>query len=85
MVEKFWTLTDRQICDCEMILDKSFHPLNRFMTEEDYNSVLNEMRLSGGQLFPIPVTLDVKKEFFDQLEIGEQQFFVKKRVLKLQR
>ena len=27
MVEKFWTLTDRQICDCEMILDKGFRPL----------------------------------------------------------
>ena len=68
MVEKFWTLTDRQICDCEMILDKVFYPLNRFMTEDDYNSVLNEMRLSGGQLFPIPVTLDVK-EFLINLKL----------------
>ena len=72
MLKKFWTLTDRQICDCEMILDKSFHPLNRFMTEDDYNSVLNEMRLSSGELFPIPITLDVDKEFFKKLAIGEQ-------------
>ena len=37
------------------------------MTEEDYNSVLNEMRLSGGQLFPIPVTLDVKEFLINKL------------------
>ena len=72
MAEKFWTLTDRQTCDCEMIIDKSFYPLNRFMTEDDYNSVLNEMRLASGELFPIPITLDVDKEFFKKLEIGEQ-------------
>ena len=83
MVEKFWVLTDRQLCDCEMILDKSFHPLNRFMTEDDYNSVLNEMRLSNGELFPIPITLDVNKEFFDQLEIGEQIILREKEGFKI--
>jgi len=83
MVEKFWVLTDRQLCDCEMILDKSFHPLNRFMTEDDYNSVLNEMRLSGGELFPIPITLDVDKEFFKKLEIGEQIILCEKEGFKI--
>ena len=83
MVEKFWTLTDRQICDCEMILDKSFYPLNRFMTEDDYNSVLNEMRLASGELFPIPITLDVDKEFFKKLEIGEQIILREKEGFKI--
>ena len=44
-IKNSWTLTDRQLCDCEMILDGSFSPLNGFMTEKDYNSVLEEMRL----------------------------------------
>ena len=83
MVEKFWTLTDRQICDCEMIIDKSFYPLNRFMTEDDYNSVLNEMRLASGELFPIPITLDVDKEFFKKLEIGEQIILREKEGFKI--
>ena len=38
---KIWTLTDRQLCDCEMILDNSFFPLDQFMNENDYQSVLN--------------------------------------------
>ena len=38
IIEKSWILTDRQLCDCEMILDGSFSPLDRFMTESDYDS-----------------------------------------------
>ena len=45
------TLTDRQLCDCEMILDNSFFPLDQFMNENDYQSVLNNMRLCSGALF----------------------------------
>ena len=48
----FWTLTDRQLCDCEMILDGSFSPLNGFMVQEDYDSVLSTMRLVNGKLVP---------------------------------
>ena len=55
-----------------MILDGSFHPLNRFMNEEDYNLVLKEMRLSDGALFPLPITLDVDINFSKKIEIGEK-------------
>tara|TARA_Y100000591_G_scaffold9669_1_gene7581 strand:+ start:5208 stop:6782 length:1575 start_codon:yes stop_codon:yes gene_type:complete len=55
-----------------MILDGSFHPLNRFMNEEDYNLVLKEMRLSDGALFPLPITLDVDVNFLKKIEIGEK-------------
>ena len=65
-------MTDRQLCDCEMILDGSFHPLNCFMNEEDYNLVLKEMRLSDGALFPLPITLDVDVNFSKTIEIGEK-------------
>ena len=70
--ENSWTLTDRQLCDCEMILDRGFKPLDKFMVKEDYESVINDMRLSDGQLFPIPITLDVDKEFSNQISIGEK-------------
>ena len=69
--EKSWILTDRQLCDCEMIMDGSFSPLDHFMTESDYESVLTDMRLSNGNLFPIPIVLDVDKKFAEQLSIGE--------------
>ena len=68
---KSWTLSPRQINDVEMLITSSFFPLKGFMTEEDYLSVLETMRLKGGELFPLPVYLDVTKEFAESLEISE--------------
>ena len=83
MEQKSWTLTDRQLCDCEMILDGSFYPLNRFMNEKDYTGVLKEMRLSTGELFPIPITLDLDKDFSEQLEIGQKILLKDKEGFKI--
>ena len=71
-IKNFWTLTDRQLCDCEMILDGSFSPLNGFMVEKDYDSVLKTMRLVNGKLFPIPIVLDVNKQFSQKTNIGDE-------------
>ena len=73
-----WVLTDRQLCDCEMILNKSFAPLDRFMTKKDYESVLKNMRLSSGELFPLPIMLDVNKEFADQIKVGDKILLIEK-------
>ncbi len=81
--EKSWTLSDRQLCDCEMILDRSFYPLDRFMNENDYHSVLNEMKLHSGELFPIPITLDVDKKFSEQVTIGEKIILREKEGFKI--
>ncbi len=69
---KSWTLTDRQLCDLEMILDGSFAPLDRFMNENDYNQVLEKMRLENGELFPLPIVLDVHEGFSNSLILNEQ-------------
>ncbi len=83
MQERSWILTDRQLCDCEMILDNSFYPLNRFMNENDYRSVLSEMRLDSGELFPLPITLDVDKEFSEKISIGEKIILREKEGFKI--
>ncbi len=57
-----WSLTDRQICDIELLLNGAFSPLQGFMTEQDYQSVLNDMRLADGTLWPMPITLDVDEK-----------------------
>jgi len=56
-------LSSRSMHDFEMLSTGAFSPLNRFMGESDYRHVLDEMRLSNGTLFPIPVTLPAPKEF----------------------
>ncbi len=37
-------------------------PLDRFMSRDDYERVMAEMRLPSGQLFPVPVTLPVSRD-----------------------
>ena len=50
-----WDLTPRQICDLELLMNGGFHPLKGFMTEADYDSVVADMRMSDGSLWPIPI------------------------------
>ena len=51
------TLPDRLLCDLKCILDGSFYPLTTFMDLPDYNSVITDMRLSSGTVWPIPIVL----------------------------
>lgn len=52
-------LSARAVCDLELLATGGFSPLDRFMGAADYARVLGEMRLAGGHLFPVPVTLPV--------------------------
>jgi len=66
-----WDLTPRQICDLELLMNGGFNPLIGFLTEGDYNSVVENMRLENGKLWPMPITLDVSQDFADSLKIGQ--------------
>ncbi|HLW17694.1 MAG TPA: bifunctional sulfate adenylyltransferase/adenylylsulfate kinase, partial [Actinomycetota bacterium] len=66
-----WDLTERQICDIELILSGGFSPLRGFMGKADYERVRAEMRLADGTLWPIPITLDVTEEAAEGLEPGK--------------
>ncbi len=52
-------LSDRSVCDLELLATGGFSPLDRFMGCEDHQRVVEEMRLANGHVFPIPVTLPV--------------------------
>ncbi len=55
-------ISDRALHDLELLAVGGYSPLDRFMGKEDYQRVLTEMRLSDGTLFPMPITLTIKKE-----------------------
>ncbi|ORY89801.1 hypothetical protein BCR35DRAFT_300296 [Leucosporidium creatinivorum] len=63
-------LTERQLCDLELILNGGFSPLEGFMGKTDYESVLTTLRLADGALFPMPITLDVSQEQIDTLKLA---------------
>lgn len=52
-------LSERALCDLELLSTGAFSPLDRFMGEKDHSRVIREMRLSSGILFPIPIALPV--------------------------
>ncbi|WP_147127319.1 bifunctional sulfate adenylyltransferase/adenylylsulfate kinase [Shimia ponticola] len=66
-----WDLTPRQICDLELLMNGGFNPLKGFLTEADYDGVVDNMRLTTGELWPMPITLDVSEEFASKLEAGQ--------------
>ena len=55
-------LSPRAICDLELLATGAFSPLRGFMGRADYERVLGEMRLDSGALFPLPVTLPVRRD-----------------------
>ena len=53
------TLSLRGQYDLEMLAVGAFSPVDRFMARDDYESVLREMRLYDGTVFPIPLAVTV--------------------------
>jgi sulfate adenylyltransferase len=66
-----WDLTQRQVCDLELLMNGGFHPLKGFLTEADYDGVVENMRMADGSLWPMPITLDVTQAFADKVEPGQ--------------
>ncbi|KAK0908735.1 Sulfate adenylyltransferase [Friedmanniomyces endolithicus] len=62
-------LNDRQLCDMELILNGGFSPLEGFMSEKDYNGVVEKNRLADGNLFSMPICLDLGSEEIKELGI----------------
>ena len=63
-------ISERAVCDLELLATGGFSPLDRFMSQADHQSVLDTMRLTNGYLFPIPVPLPVNEEDAARLKIG---------------
>ncbi len=65
-----WDMTERQVCDLELLLNGGFSPLTGFLGKADHDSVCDRMRLADGTLWPIPITLDVPENVAANLHPG---------------
>lgn len=66
-MNKQLVLDSRDLCDIDLLLNGSFDPVNSYMGEADYHSVLTDMRLTNGKVFPLPITLSTSMD----IVIGE--------------
>ena len=66
-----WDMTPRQICDLELLMNGGFNPLKGFLGQEDYDGVVETMRLADGTLWPMPITLDVSEAFAETIAEGQ--------------
>ncbi|MFD0716701.1 sulfate adenylyltransferase [Paenibacillus sp. GCM10027626] len=66
------TINTWTISDLDLIAVGAFSPLEGFMTEADYVSVVDRMRLADGTVWSIPITLAVEPVTATGLSIGER-------------
>ena len=66
-----WDLTARQLCDLELLMNGGFNPLKGFLSQEDYDGVVKDMRLADGSLWPMPINLDVSDAFAETVKPGQ--------------
>ena len=62
-------LNESQQMDVEQIGIGTFSPLEGFMGEKDFHSVLDNLRLANGLTWPLPIVLDVDQEQADKLSV----------------
>lgn len=73
-----------QYLELEKLALGAFRPLEGFMTEDQFRGAVSDMRLPNGQVFPLPVVLDVSRAdaerlrgrpkialSYDGIEVGE--------------
>jgi sulfate adenylyltransferase len=65
-------LSPLSISDVELLAIGAVTPLTGFLTHDDYERVVSEMRLTNGQVWSIPLTLPVDREFADSIKAGQR-------------
>ena len=64
------TLTDRNLADIECIATGVYSPLEGFVGERDYRTILEDMRLASGVAWSIPITLQLDEAEADTHAVG---------------
>lgn len=76
-LDKFKTLSlnNEQVTDAKNVSRGIYSPLTGFLRKEDFNSVVSEMRLTNGTVWPIPIVLDITDEIYQSIQ-GEKNLIL---------
>src|SRR5688572_29505425 len=66
----------RVLSDLELLAVGAVSPNRGFMTEADYTSVVNEMRLANGLPWSLPITISATEDELKNLEVGKRAAIV---------
>lgn len=66
------TLSIRNIADLECIATGVYSPLNGFVNEQEYSSIVKDMRLPNGLAWSIPVTLQIPESEAEQYKLDSE-------------
>lgn len=65
-------ITKENMMDVICLCNHAFSPLNGFVNREDYQSILDDMKLKTGEIWSIPIMLNVPKDKSDEFSIGDE-------------
>lgn len=65
------TIPETLLADIEMIAIGGFSPLNGFLNHADYSSVVENLRLANGTVWPIPIVLATDEATKNTLKPGQ--------------
>jgi len=66
-----WDLTPSQLGLLELLMNGALSPLRGFMSRRDCDAARSHMRLADGQLWPMPITLEIPEAVADRLSPGD--------------